>query len=139
MYRRGGTGFLLAFILVGFFHALADVAKGLFDFFVWLVSGIACGVRTGSDLGRRSTFDAVVNSAVEPYLQTLVSKRQRLLRADEYGVIDQMPWAKELNYFLNRVLFPNLGGFEGYARRNLYYTANLVDGIVSEHQPLPPG
>ena len=89
-------------------------------------------------MSRRDTFDKALATAVEPYLQTLVSKRQGLLRADGYGVIDQMPWAKELNYFLGNVLFPNLGTFAGYARRNLRYTANLVDGIVSEHQPLPP-
>jgi hypothetical protein len=115
-----------------------DIVKYIIELTVWLASAVGRGVTVCTDLGRRDQFDLAVKSAVEPYLPVLVSKRQKLLRADEYGLVNQIPWANELNYFLTKVLLPNLSGYERYARRNLRYTANLVDAIVSEHQPLPP-
>lgn len=138
MYRRGGTGFLLAYVLLSFFYALADIAQGAFELIAIIARGLFHLAGTGIDATKRGKFEAAVATAIAPYIPVLVAKRQKLLRADDYGVINDKPWSKELGYFLGKVLLPNLQGYEGYARRHLALTATLVDDIVSEHQPLPP-
>jgi hypothetical protein len=139
MHRRGGTGFLLAYVLLSAFYALADIARGAFTLIAMMSRGLFNFAGTGIDATKRGRFEAAIANAVAPYIPVLVTKRQKLLRADDYGVINEGPWSKELGYFLGNVLLPNLQGYEGYARRHLALTATLVDNIVSDHQPLPPG
>ena len=49
-----------------------------------------------------------ITTLITPHLNTLSKKRRRFLIKDEYGFMDQTKWLKELDYFIDRAIIPNL-------------------------------
>jgi hypothetical protein len=54
MHRRGGTGFLLAYVLLSFFQALADIAQGAFTFVAMTFRVLFKLADDGADTTRRA-------------------------------------------------------------------------------------
>ena len=45
----------------------------------------------------------------QTHAQELAIKRRQLLGAGSYGIVDGLPWSKEVNRFIDKVLAPQLG------------------------------
>lgn len=112
---------------------IADLIVGVFQ-----LLGFAVGFAVKCvDLGRRASFEQAMREALEPYMSVLTAKRSKMLSLDDYGTVQTARWSKELGYFMGAVLFPRLGSYESYARRNLAYASGLVDDLIAAAHPIP--
>lgn len=132
---RLGTTFAFGYLITGIINALLDFLELLFRLLGKPIELLFKSLGMGWDASRRKGFDQAVAKIVTPHLPVLVKKRQELLRKDDYGVIKNEKWSKELGYFFANVLLPNLGSFSDYARRHMAYTAELVDDMIYSYQP----
>lgn len=53
-----------------------------------------------------------IKEAAEMHLAALARKRLQTLKIDEYGIVDSRKWSKEVDYFLARVVLPQLSDGE---------------------------
>jgi hypothetical protein len=133
MRTRYGTSFLLGYIVVWAFTALGDCLRGIFQ----LLGMIFGFLVKSADFSRGESFERELRAQIDPYLPVLVAKRAKLLHTDEYGIVQNERWSKELGYFIGKVLIPNLGSNASYVRRNLPRVGILLDNMIAAEQPMP--
>lgn len=56
----------------------------------------------------RRTAQHKVDEAVDRHIDVLARKRSVLVRPDDYGLVDDAEWRKELDYFARKVVAPSL-------------------------------
>lgn len=83
-----------------------------------------------------------VVTLIDQHLATLVRKRRRMIRIDDYGVEDPTEWQKEIQHFLNKVARPTLTSAEAslFTSGVGYRFVRLVDDRVKagmETIPVP--
>lgn len=133
MFVRSST-FAFAYLIAGFINALLYFGELVAAFLSQVIGKLFSSLTVGWDATRRKSFDEAVAITVAPYMPVLVAKRQKLLRADDYGVIRNERWSKELGYFMGKVLLPKLGRYRAYAERNVAHAALLLDDMICAHQ-----
>ena len=139
--RSGGTGFVLAYIILEVAYAFADIVRGCFQLLGMLLRLTQSGIdqsqkkwRPGSLSTERSPFEMRFAALVEPFMPTLVAKRSKLLTTDDYGIVRDERWSKEMGYFLGKVILPRLGSDRSFVQRNVPYVAELLEGMIAERQ-----
>ena len=76
----------------------------------WLAGIIPREIVERTKIRRRKALELRVKTAVLAHGKTLARKREQTLRRDDYGNMIVADWLKEVDYFLDRVVAPTLGG-----------------------------
>lgn len=95
-----------------------------------------------------ASIEAKVGRVVDEHLETLVRKRRRMVRTDDYGVENATDWQKEIQHFLDKVALKALDPqevqeiFFGPRTRFIQFVeARVQAGMATIPAPkgLPPG
>lgn len=107
------------------------IVGSIFTFLIVLGTGIAASFEE-----KRVKESAVAKtySAIIDHNKTLLIRRRQLLLQDRYGVVDSKKWMKELKYFWEKVIIPNLNDGEIVALHEAWgdsFYKNLDDWLVA--------
>jgi len=99
-----GSGFGL-FLLITISKALFPVFRGILSTFIILFSwgGSLSKMTTPTPWGNLVTL-AIDSAGI--HARTLIEKRKKYLKQDDYGNWKSTKWAKEIDYFLNNTVYP---------------------------------
>ena len=78
-------------------------------------------------------LNKIVNDHGNKHGETLLRKRMQMIITDDYGVEDNSKWIKELRYFVDRVVMPDvLDYLEQHYQSHEYNESEIVDGLITD-------
>jgi restriction system protein len=90
-------------------------------------------VREHSEELKSDAIVASTESVIREHAETLRRKRKQMVLKDDYGMEDRTKWGQEIDYFVRRVVLPELG-LEDIEYRLLSGIASLVEEIATEEE-----
>jgi restriction system protein len=86
------------------------LSAALWVLIIGLATSLLCGSPESNSTGTRRHVVALTRKHAKTHLKTLRIKKSQMIFIDDYGVLVDKGFEKELDYFIDRVIAPSLDG-----------------------------